>query len=163
MKTIRLAQGISRACTIAILTAVLGGCSLPHRVKLTAADIPYSKQVQMKKGESYEFQLPDGKMVAVWCERPKAGTTPGEQTTGSGLKTAWGEHPFKQPEPMMQKAGSNSWVMAGWKTYIVPGAVTAGGEGKSEYELFVDDLRFRVAEDLGATNGLPVTFKIGRK
>src|SRR2546427_8439541 len=44
----------------------------------------------MQKGDAHEFQLPDGKTVAVWCERPGFGMILGEQTTRSGLKTAWG-------------------------------------------------------------------------
>jgi hypothetical protein len=115
----------------------------------------------MKKGDAYEFQLPDGKSVAVWCERP--GMMLGEQTTKSGLKTAWGERAFRRPESLMRQTAPDTYESAGWKSYIVQGAVTTSGDQTSEYELFVGELRFAIIEDLRATDALPVTIKITRK
>jgi len=152
-----------RIFSIAILAALLTGCSSPQHVQVTASDIPFSKQLQMHQGSACVFQLPDGKKVAVWCERPDFGMMAGEQTTKSGLKTAWGERPFKRPEPLQQQIGPNSYTYAGWKSYIEQGAVTTTGDETSEYELFVGDLRFSITEDLRATNSLPVTIKITRK
>jgi hypothetical protein len=117
----------------------------------------------MHKGEAYEVELPDGKTVAVWCEQPKFAMMLAEQTTKSGLKTAWGERAFRRPESLMRQTGPNTYESAGWKSYIVQGVVTTSGDRTSEYELFVGDLRFTIIEDLRATDALPVTIKITRK
>ena len=152
-----------RFLSITLLVALLVGCSSPQRVQVGSSDIPFTKQFQMHKGNAYEFHLPDGKTVAVWCEQPDFVMTLGEQTTKSGLKTAWGERAFKQPEPLRQQIGPNTCASAGWKSYIVQGAVTTTGDRTSEYELFIGDLRFTIAEDLRATDALPVTIRITRK
>ena len=152
-----------RLLFIAILIPLFVGCSPSQREQVAASAIPFTKQVQMLKGDAYEFQLPNGKMVAVWCEQPEFGMMLGEQTTRSGLKTAWGERAFKHPEPLRRQIGPNSYESAGWKSYIVQGAVTTTGDRTSEYELFVSDLRFAIIEDLRATEALPVTIKITRK
>jgi hypothetical protein len=86
-----------------------------------------------------------------------------EQTTKSGLKTGWGERPFKRPKPLEQKVGPNSYVSAGWQSYTVQGAVTTVGDSTTEYELFVGDLRLSIVEDLKATGSLPVTMNVRRK
>lgn len=142
---------------------LLVGCSRPQRVLIASSDVPFSKQLQMHKGDAYEFQLPTGKMVAVWCESPGSDIMMAEQTTKSGLKTAWGERPFKHPELLMKQVGPNSYESAGWKSYIAQGSVTTIGDTTSEYELFVDDFRFAIIEDIRASNSLPVTIKITRK
>lgn len=152
-----------RLLLIALLTTLLIGCSHSQRVQVSASAIPFTQQLQMHKGDAYEFQLPDGKTVAVWCKRPEFGEMLGEQTTKSGLKTAWGERAFRQPEPLMRQTGPNTYESAGWKSYIVQGAVVTSGDRTSEYELFVGDLRFAIIEDLRATDALPVTIKITRK
>jgi hypothetical protein len=148
---------------VVVLAGLLVGCSSPQRVLVASSDVPFSKQFQMRQGDAYEFRLPDGKTVAVWCERPGFGMMLGEQTTKSGLKTAWGERAFRQPEPLMKQTGPNSYESAGWKSYILQGAVTTTGDRTSEYELFVGDLRFAIIEDLTATDALPVTIKITQK
>lgn len=137
----RCSATISRILSTAVSAALLVGCSSPQRVLVASSDVPFSKQLQMHKGDAYEFRLPDGKTVAVWCERPRFGIMLGEQTTKSGLKTAWGERAFKQPEPLMTQVGPNSYESAGWKSYIVQGTVATTGDRTSEYELFVGDLR----------------------
>jgi hypothetical protein len=154
---------MSRRLSIAVLLALFVGCSSPQRVSVASSDIPFSKQFQMQKGDAYEFRLPDGKTVAVWCERPGIGMMLGEQTTKSGLKTAWGERAFKQPEPVMKQISPNSYESAGWKSYILQGSVVTSGDRTSEHKLFVGDLRFAIIEDLRATDALPVTIKITRK
>src|SRR6185295_17779987 len=105
--------------TLLIIISIFGlsGCSTPRtgshsqRVQVAASVIPFTKQLQMQKGDAYEFQLPDGKTVAVWCERREFGML-GEQTTKSGLKTAWGERAFKRPESLMRQVGPNSYESA---------------------------------------------------
>jgi hypothetical protein len=154
---------IARAVIIYVLSASLMGCAKRHNVHVASSDIPFSSQFRMQKGDAYEFQLPDGKTVAVWCEEPKLPELLAEQATKSGLKTAWGERPFRRPEPIRQQIGPNSYTLSGWKSYIVQGGVTTYGDETSEYELFVDDLRFSITEDLRATDSLPVTIKITRK
>jgi hypothetical protein len=145
------------------------GCATPptsskhvHRIQVESSEIPFSKQLQMQQGDAYDFQLPNGKSVAVWCERPAYPMMLAEQTTKSGLRTAWGERPFKRPKPLMEQIGPNSYTIAGWKSYIVQGAVTTEGARTTEYELFVGNLRFSIIEDLTATSSLPVTIKVTR-
>src|SRR5437773_8676579 len=104
-----------RFFSITVLAVLLAGCSSPQRVQVTSSDIPFSKQFKMQNGSAYEFQLPDGKTVAVWCEQPKFGMMLGEQTTKSGLKTAWGERAFKRPEPVRTQIAPNSYRLAGWQ------------------------------------------------
>src|SRR5262249_47464578 len=150
-----------RLLFITFLVVLIAGCSRSQRVPVVASAIPFTKQLQMKKGDAYEFQLPDGKSVAVWCEQP--GMMFGEQTTKSGLKTAWGERAFRRPESLMRQTSPNTYESAGWKSYIAQGAVVTSGDRTTEYELFVGDLRFAIIEDLRATDALPVTIKITRK
>ena len=91
-----------RLLFIALLTTLLVGCSRSQHLQVSASAIPFTRQLQMHKGEAYEFQLPDGKTMAVWCEQPEFGIMLGEQTTKSGLKTAWGERAFRRPESLMR-------------------------------------------------------------
>lgn len=156
-------RAMPRLFFIAFLTTLFVGCSRSQRVQVSASAIPFTKQFQMRQGDAYEFQLPDGKTVAVWCERPGFGMIIGEQTTKSGLKTAWGERAFRQPKLLMRQTGPNTFESSGWKSYIVQGAVVTSGDQTSEYELFIGDLRFAIIEDLRATDALPVTIKIARK
>jgi hypothetical protein len=115
----------------------------------------------MQEGDVYEFQLPDAKTVAVWCEKPAFGML-AEQTTKSGLKTAWGERAFKRPESVKRQVGPNSYESAGWNSYIVQGVVRTIGGTSTEYELFIGRFRFSIIEDLRATGSLPVTILITR-
>lgn len=139
---------MSRLLLIALLPTIFFGCSHSQRVQVSASAIPFTQQLRMQKGDAYEFQLPNGKLVAVWCEQPGIDMMLmlGEQTTKSGLKTAWGDRAFNQR-----------------KSYIVQGSVVTSDDLTSEYELFVGDLRFAIIEDLRATDALPVTIKITRK
>ena len=87
-----------------------------------------------------------------------------EQTTASGLKTAWGERPFVQPQALQKQTAPNTYEFAGWKSHISQGGVTTStGAMTSEYALYVDDLQFSIIEDLKATNCLPVTIRITKK
>src|SRR4051812_28666007 len=108
----------------AVGAGLLTGCSHPKRIEIASSEIPYSKQLQMQKGDAYVFRLPDGKSVAVWCERPRHIMMLAEQETRSGLKTAWGERPFKRPKAVRQQVGPNSYALAGWQSYIAQGSVT---------------------------------------
>jgi hypothetical protein len=62
-----------RLLFIASLAIMFVGCSRSQPVPVVDSAIPFTKQLQMKKGDAYEFQLPSGRTVAVWCERPKFG------------------------------------------------------------------------------------------
>jgi len=104
--------------------------------------------------------LPDGKTVAVWCERPEFEMTLGEQSTASGLKTAWGERSFKRPEPIKEKIGPNSYTLSGWRSYIVQGSVITTGDLSTEYILYEGEFKFSIVENLRATNSLPVSIRI---
>ena len=158
-----MGEVMPRVFLIVFLAVLLAGCSPSQRIQITSSDVPYSKQFQMREHDAYVFQLPDGKTVAVWCERPEFGFMAAEQATKSGLKTAWGERPFKRPKPLQKQVGPNSYESAGWQSYITQGSVTTTGDDTSEYELFVGDLRFSIVEDLQATGSLPVTINVTRK
>lgn len=147
--------------TVAGLVAFLSITDYNRHVKVSA--IPFERQLQMREGDALEFELPDGKTVAVWCERQPSGFTLGEQTTASGLKTAWGERSFKRPEVVREQISPNSYRLAGWKSYISQGAVTTAGDQTTEYVLYVGDLQFSIIENLRGTPSLPVTIRITRK
>src|SRR5207245_1582031 len=70
---------MSHILSFIFLAALLVGCSSSQPVPIASSDIPFSKQFQMHKGDAYEFRLPGGKTVAVWCERPGFGMVLGEQ------------------------------------------------------------------------------------
>ena len=84
----------------------------------------------------------------------------GEQQTKSGLKTAWGERPFVQPELVLKMQPDGSEVVSGWKSYIEQGAVITRGSDTSEYILYENLWQFSITEDLRAASDLPVTIKI---
>jgi hypothetical protein len=117
----------------------------------------------MKERDAYRFQLPNGKQIAVWCERPQFPVV-GEQETASGLKTVWGERPFVQPELVWKRQPDGSEVASGWKSYIEQGVVSTKGSfrdgGTSEYVLYVDQWQFSIIEELSAKGDLPVTIKV---
>jgi hypothetical protein len=150
-----------------ILAAALCGCvqsrhigtsTSANLIKITGSAVPFEQQFEFREGDSYEFELPNGQTVAVWCER--AAFQMAEQTTASGLKTAWGERPFKRPEPKLERIGPNSYALSGWQSYISQGAVTTHGSETSEYELFIDEWRFAITESLRPTGKLPVVIRI---
>jgi hypothetical protein len=122
--------------------------------------IPFERQFHMREGDAYEVQLPDGKMVAVWCERQAPWFPSAEQTTASGLKTVWGERAFKRPESLYEQIGTNSYRFAGWQSYISQGAVTTIAGETTERALYVSNWRFRIVEDLAEIGSLPVTITI---
>jgi hypothetical protein len=154
-----------RFITVSILVVLIAGCAPSRPAPLIAVPaIPFERQFQMREGDAYQFQLAGGKTIAVWCERPPDTMMLAEQRTASGLKTAWGERPFVQPEPLQKQIGPNSYELAGWKSYISQGAVTTSTRSMtSEYVLYVDDMQFSIIEDLKATNALPVTIRITKK
>jgi len=140
-------------------TLILGcGPSAPLTA-VSAGDIPHTTHLTMKEGDAQRFQLPDGKEIAVWCERPGF-PIGGEQQTKSGLKTAWGERPFVQPELVLKMQPDGSEVVSGWKSYIEQGAVITRGSDTSEYILYENLWQFSITEDLRAASDLPVTIKI---
>lgn len=150
---------ISIVC-VALLACATAGCKDAPVVPVKTADVPYSHRFVMHEGDAYRFQLPGGKIIAVWCERPDF-PIGGEQSTASGLKTAWGERPFHQPELVMKRQPDGSEVADGWKSYIRQGSViTYTGKRTSEYILFVDKWQFSITEDLSAPHDLPVTIKV---
>jgi hypothetical protein len=133
----------------------------PIPVRLTTADIPYSKQMQLQAGDAYVYQLPNGKSVAIWCGRP--GLLGGMfDDSKSGLDIAWGERPFKQP-PLVRKGTGPDPDQMVWKSYIEQGPVVTSGSSSRERELFVGDLQLSIIEDLTATGSLPVTVSVAKK
>jgi hypothetical protein len=164
---------VCRIVSIIVLLVFMISCAQIHRrpgadsdrvVNVTASQLPFERQFKMKEGDSHVFRLPDGKTVAVWCWRPAFPMNVGlaEQTTASGLKTEWGEKPFKRPKPVYEQLGSNSYTISGWQSYISSEGVETIGNQTSEYKLDVGDLHFSIIENLQATDLFPVTIKIQR-
>jgi len=154
---------------IALITMLLAGCAHSRHasdvasqriVKVAVSAIPFERTFHMHEGDAYEFKLPDGKTVAVWCERPAAWFPAGEQTTASGLKTVWGERSFRQPELLHEQIGKNSYGVVGWQSYISQGGVTTVLDKTTEYRLYVSNWRFSILENLAETSSLPVTITI---
>jgi hypothetical protein len=136
------------------------GCQKVPEVLVGTADIPYSHRFVMHKGNAYNFHFPNGVIVAVWCEHASIGGM-GEQTTASGLKTGWGESPFKRPEINWKRNPDGSETAGEWKSYIRQGPViTSGHDRATEYILFVDKWQLSIIEDLSAPHDLPITIKI---
>ena len=147
------------------LAVFLAGCTRSQRAQVVLTGTTYTNQVRMQAGDSFEFHLPSGKTVAVWCVRPKTHWIFGAERTDakSGLKTFWGERPFKKPGEVLQKIGTNCYAVVGWKSYITQFASLVEGDTARHYELLADGLRFSIVEDLKATNSLPVTIQVRRQ
>ena len=133
-------------------------------VEVKHADVPYLRAFDMKAGEAMTFTLPDGKTIAVWCKK-----SPGfaEQTTNNGLKTQWGEQPFKQVELKWTTKPDGSVEVDGWDSYIKQGAVISRFSERrkvehdewSEYYLFEGKWQFTIIENLDA-EGAELTVRI---
>jgi hypothetical protein len=135
-----------------------GNVSSHHATRHAAFAIPFERQFEMRGGDSLEFQLPNGKTIAVWCER--AAFPMAEQTTASGLDIDWGERALKRLKPRREQIGPKRYTISGWESYIVQGAVTTHGGETTEYELFIDEWRLSITKNLQATGALPVTIRI---
>ncbi len=153
-----------RGILIALLVAALVGCKQSQRTEVVLTSTILTNQLQMQWGDSCVFKLPSGDTVAVWCERPQTLWRTAEPTDSmSGLQTAWGEVPFRKPQEILVKAGTNNhYAVAGWRSYVRPGMVTVMGSIERRYELRAEGYLFLVIEDLRPTNCLPVTIIAGR-
>lgn len=129
--------------------------------KIVESEIPYRKQFSMEAGDVLRFELPGGKDVAVWCEGGAKNSFAAEQTTDSGLKTSWGEKPFKHVGYKRVRLPDGGTTFGETNSYIKQGGVTTStGEGTSTYQLFVDRWEFDIIEDLRAEEKLPVTVQV---
>ena len=155
-----------RALLITLLAVALVGCRPSHRTEVVLTSTTLTNRLQMQSGDSCLFKLPSGNTVAVWCERPRSFLGTAQPIFGtaqptdakSGLLTAWGRIPFRKPEEILVKVGTNNqYAVAGWRSYITPSMVTVMGSMERRYELQADSHRFLIIEDLQATNCLPVT------
>ena len=107
------------------------------------------------------FELPGGRSMAVWCEGGVKNSFAAEQTTDSGLKTSWGEKPFKHVGYQRVRLPDGGTTFGETNSYIKQGGVTTStGEGTSTYQLFVDRWEFDIIEDLRAKEKLPVTIQV---
>jgi hypothetical protein len=152
-----------RALIMTVLAVAGIGCEQSQRTQVALTGTPFTNQLQMHVGDSCQYQLPSGKTVAVWCVRPRSLFGHPEQTDSkSGLKTVWGEAPFRKPKEILVKVGTNNnhYAVAGWKSYIVPSPVTINGDTSREYVLLADGYSIVIGEDLSAANCLPVTIRV---
>jgi hypothetical protein len=132
--------------------------------KIADKEIPFQKPFTMEASDALRFELPGGKVVAVWCEGGAKSHWAAEQSTASRLKTSWGEEPFKQVGYKRQRQPDGRIVLGETNSYIQQGAVTTStGAGTSTYQLFVDKLEFNIIEDLRAKEKLPVTIRVTRR
>ena len=132
--------------------------------KIAAADIPYEKQFTLEAGDALRFELPDGKVVAVWCEGGVKNRWAAEQTTASGLKTSWGEQPFKHVRYKRVREPGGGITSGETDSYIKQGGVTTSTRDEtSTYQLFVGELEFSIIEDLRAKEKLPVTIRVVKR
>jgi hypothetical protein len=154
-----------RAFLIALLTVAIVGCRQSQRTQVVLTSTPLTNQLRMQPDDSWEVRLPSGRTVAVWCVRPRSLLGHAEPTDSkSGLKTVWGEVPFRKPKEILAKAGTNShYAVVGWKSYISPGMVLVNGYATREYDLLADNCRLHIVEDSKATNCLPVTIRVARE
>jgi hypothetical protein len=154
-----------RALLIMLLAAGLVGCGQSKRTEVVLATATLTNQLQMQSGDSCLFRLPSGDTLAVWCERPRSFLEAAKPADSkSGLRTVWGEAPFRAPKEILVKVGTNNhYAVAGWKSYITPGTVTVMGSIERRYELQAGSYRFLIIEDLQTTNCLPVKIIAGRK
>jgi len=155
-----------KSCTLRLVGFILFATTLQAcgpgapSTSVGGKDIPYRKQLVMKQGDAQCFILPNGKSIAVWCERPPFPTV-GEQRTASGLKTGWGEKPFVRPQIVWKAQADGSQVASGWDSYIEQGSViTHGSTQTSEYILYVGNWQFSIIEDLAAKPDLSVTIQV---
>lgn len=131
---------------------------------IAESQIPFEKQFSMEAGDALRFELPGGKIVAVWCEGGLQGLWAAEQTTDSGLKTCWGEVPFKHVGYKKVRKSRGSMELGETNSYIKQGAViTDTGKGTSTYQLFVAEWEFNIIEDLRAKGNLPITIRVTKR
>ena len=132
-----------------------------HRI--AQADVPFEKKLVMEAGDAFQFELPNGKIVAVWCGAAK-NFMAAEQATSSGLKTSWGEQPFKHVRYKRVPRPDGGHVLGEADSYIKQGpVVTSGADATSTYKLFVGQWEFDIVEDLKAKNSLPVTIRVVKR
>jgi hypothetical protein len=132
--------------------------------KIAETDIPFEKRINMDAGDALTFDLPNGKSVAVWCEGDKRNFIfAAEQTTASGLKTHWGEKPFKSVGYKREKQADGSTVLGETNSYIKQGPVITKGDKTTTYRLFIDKWQIDIIEDLQAKEELPVTIQIRKQ
>lgn len=131
-----------------------------HRI--AKSNIPFEKKFMMEAGDALRFELPNGKIVAVWCGAAR-NFLAAEQATSSGLKTSWGEKPFKHVryKRVPQPDGSN--VLGEADSYIKQGSVVTQGSATSTYQLFVGKWEFSIVEDLKGKDSLPVTILVVKR
>ena len=131
--------------------------------KIPEAGIPYEKSLTMEAGDALSFELPNGKSVAVWCDGGGKSLFAAEQTTSSGLKTSWGEKPFKHVDYKRERQPDGSAVLGDADSYIEQGPVITKSDRTSTYRLFIDEWQFDIVEDLQAKEALPVTIRVVKR
>ena len=128
--------------------------------KIAETQVPYQRKVTMDAGDALTFELPNGKSVAVWCEGGMMNFAAAEQTTACGLKTRWGEKPFKHVGYKREKQPDGSVHLGETNSYIKQGVVSTRCGDTSTYQLFVDKWEFDIVEDLQGKEALPVTILV---
>ena len=79
------------SCFVALLCI---GCNdSAQLIDISTKTLPFTKSVNMKKGDAFRLRMPDGLELAFWCESQDFPVA--EQTTSSGLDLGWGEKPFR--------------------------------------------------------------------
>jgi len=147
-----------KTAVLAAFSMAAAGCTRNSSItvlEVTANDLPYSAELNLKKGDAYRLRLPDGKELAFWCTSQDSPAA--EQTSQSGLDMSWGEQPFKR-SPVVYERDSEQKKAT---TYILfEGVTTYTGSGRSESSFVIGNWRIVLAENISSPEGLPITVTV---
>jgi HEAT repeat protein len=138
--------------------ADLHSSKLCSAIKITKKQIPYRKNFSLAPGNAITIILPDGKTLAVWCNKTGAFSLPGD----SDLSLSYGEKPFRLLEIKWIPQPDGSRVAGPYKSYIRSGEVTTWSSGPGhEYVLYVGDkYRISLKEEGDKDGKLPIRLSV---
>jgi HEAT repeat protein len=134
------------ACAAAVL-AVFGAVKVRDilriksapRIEISASSIPFKREITLNHGEAVVLVLPNGKTLALWCEKPSGIL---REIDGGGLAMEYGERPFtplKREEIALPGGGTTTGE---YQSHIRQGPVMQRSfDGPREYILFVNPYR----------------------
>ena len=139
------------SCFVALLCI---GCNdSAQLIDISTKTLPFTKSVNMKKGDAFRLRMPDGLELAFWCESQDFPVA--EQTTSSGLDLGWGEKPFRF-SPVVYERDSDEKKAS---THILFEGVATNSQ-TSESSFTIGDCRVVLSEDIKSSNGLPVKITV---
>jgi HEAT repeat protein len=128
---------------------------VPH-LTIKANDLPFKKEVALRRGEGIRLTLPIGKDVAIWC---KKGSPLEQLLDNSDFQLEYGEKPFIELKYRQWQEGARQ--MSALDSYIQQGAVVtwSGGPGH-EVQLYVEKYFIALREEGPSKGALPIKIHV---